>query len=221
MSVLQQNTLKQIPTNITSALARFNLHPSTTVYATCPSCSCLYKPVFKPGLSTAEYPSHWTNKPKPWLPICNQPLLQPSSTGHCSLIKPYVYHHFHDFVASLLARSEIDAIINEPCDRLMGSLDQPAPLNSKDIWDSEFLRTFQGPLPRALFIDRKGKSCLVFSLNIDFFNVKGVSAYKEKLLLAVSSPVPASISHLAYVTSPRICSLQASCQDPMNPLVIN
>lgn len=44
-----------------------------------------------------------------------------------------------------------------------------------------------------------------------------VSAYKEKLLLAVSSPVPASISHLAYVTSPRICSLQASCQDPMNP----
>lgn len=147
MSVLQQNTLKQIPTNITSTLARFNLHPSTTVYATCPSCSCLYKPVFKPGLSTAEYPSHCTNKPKPWLPICNQPLLQPSSTGHCSLIKPYVYHHFHDFVASLLARSEIDAIINEPCDRLMGSLDQPAPLNSKDIWDGEFLRTFQGPLP--------------------------------------------------------------------------
>ncbi|KIM64205.1 hypothetical protein SCLCIDRAFT_81884, partial [Scleroderma citrinum Foug A] len=167
MSILQQNTLKQIPTNITSALARFNLHPSTTVYATCPLCSCLYKPVFKPGLSTAEYPSHCTNKPKPWLPICNQPLLQLSSTGHCSLIKPYVYHHFHDFVASLLARSEIDAIINEPCDQLMGSLDQPAPLNSKDIWDSEFLRTFQ-----ALFIDRKGESHLVFSLNIDFFNVK-------------------------------------------------
>src|SRR5438128_7223663 len=87
MSILQQNTLEQIPTNITSALSRFNLHPSTTVYATCPSCSCLYKPVFKPGLSTAEYPSHCTNKPKPWLPICNQPLLQQSSTGHYSPVK--------------------------------------------------------------------------------------------------------------------------------------
>ena len=35
MSILQQNTLEQIPMNITSALSRFNLHPSTTVYATC------------------------------------------------------------------------------------------------------------------------------------------------------------------------------------------
>ena len=48
-----------------------------------------------------------------------------------------------------------------------------------------------------------------------------VFVYEEKLLLAVSSPVLASISLLAYATSPRICSLLTLCQDPMNPLVIN
>ena len=154
------------------------------MYVTCPSCSCLHKPIFKPGSSVAEYPSHCMNKPKPWLPICNQRLLQLSLT---SLIKPYVYHHFHDFVMSLLSRSEIDAIIDEPCDRLMGSLDQPAPLNSKDIWDGEFLRTFQGPLPQTLFIDRKGESRLVFSLNVDFFNVEGVRVRGETTSCGVIS----------------------------------
>ena len=78
-------------------------------------------------------------------------------------------------------------IIDEPCDQLMDSLNQPAPSNSKDIWDGEFLRTFQGPLLQTLFVDRKGKSRLVFSLNVDFFNVKGVRIRGETTSCGVIS----------------------------------
>ena len=89
-----------------------------------------------------------------------------------SLIRPFVYHHLHDFMASLLSRQEIDAIIDNSCNKLMKSCHNPLPMNAKDIWDSEFLRTFHGPLPSTLFVDRMGEGHLSFSLNVDFFNVE-------------------------------------------------
>ncbi|KAF8836709.1 hypothetical protein BDN67DRAFT_983752 [Paxillus ammoniavirescens] len=142
MSTLWQNTLAQVPTTIGGALSRFNLHHGTMVYATCPSCSCIHEPTFTPGSATPEYPSHCTNKPKPRLPVCNQPLLQPLPIGDTP-VKPYIYHHFHDFV------------------------------------DGQFLRVFKGPLPNTLFVDWKDEGCLVFSMNINFFNVKGVHVHSQ------------------------------------------
>ena len=173
-SVLGERTMAQVPTTIRGALSRFNLHHGTTVFATCPSCSFIHKPIYKPGSTTPEYPSHCDNKPKSWLPVCNEPLLQPLPDG--TPIKPYVYHHFHDFVAGLLSRSEIEALIDAPCDRLMDSVSNRCspPSSSQDIWDGEFLRSFEGPSPGTLFIDRKGEGRLAFSLNVDFFNVEGV-----------------------------------------------
>ena len=161
-SSLEEHKLNQIPTTITSALSRFNLHNSTTVYVACPTCSCLYKPVFRSSSPTPKYPAHCTNKPKPWLPVCGQPLLQSTLNGQTSPIRPFVYQHFHDFMASLLSRREINAIIDNPCDKLMKSCHNPPPMNAKDIWDGEFLRTFHGPLPSALFVDRMGEGHLAF-----------------------------------------------------------
>ena len=77
-------------------------------------------------------------------------------------------------MASLLSRWEINAIIDNPCDKLMKSHHNPPLVNAKDIWDSKFLRTFHGPLPSALFVDRMGEGHLAFSLNVDFFNVEDV-----------------------------------------------
>ena len=173
-SIPGECTIAQVPATIQGALSCFNLHHGTTLFATCPSCSFVHKPVFKSGSSTPEYPSHCNNKPKSWLPVCNEPLLQPSSSG--TPMKPYIYHHFHDFVAGLLSRAEIDALIDAPCDRLMGSVmnHRSPPSSSQDIWDGEFLRSFEGPSSNTLFIDRKGEGHLAFSLNVDFFNVEGV-----------------------------------------------
>lgn len=173
-SILGDSTMAQVPTTIRGALSRFNLHHGTTVYATCPLCNFIHKPISKPGSTTPEYPSHCYIKPKPWLPPCNEPLLQTSSQN-CSPIKPYVYHHFHDFVASLLSRPEIEALVDMPCDRVMDSVrnHRPPPTNLQDVWDGEFLRSFEGPSPGTLFIDRQGEGRLAFSLNVDFFNVEG------------------------------------------------
>jgi hypothetical protein len=37
-------------------------------------------------------------------------------------IKPFVYHHFHDYLAGLLSRSNLEQLMDKACDDLMESL---------------------------------------------------------------------------------------------------
>ena len=101
------------------------------------------------------------------------PLLHDSNDGRSTPIKTFVYHHFHDYVASLLAKPGFEDLLDKPCDNLMQDLQGVAPSILKDVWDAEFLRTLQGLCARTLFVDHQGEGRLLFSLNIDFFNIEG------------------------------------------------
>jgi hypothetical protein len=92
-------------------------------------------------------------------------------------LKPYVYYHFHDYLAGLLARKDLEKLMDQPCDDLMASITKksPPPAYVSDVFDAEFLRTFQGPTPGRLFVDRPGnEGRYAFVLFFDFFRTEGM-----------------------------------------------
>ena len=168
--------LTQIPSTITAALSKLNLDGRTTIYAVCPACHCTYKPYFKHSSSTAIYPERCTNKPEPDSNECGEQLSQVACDGTQTMkpVKTFVYHHFHDYLAGLLARPDLKRAMDKSCDNLMESLGHPAPTFVTDVFEAEFLRKFEGPKRETLFIDRKGAGRYAFSLNVDFFAVEGM-----------------------------------------------
>ncbi|KAG2743367.1 hypothetical protein P692DRAFT_20878760 [Suillus brevipes Sb2] len=168
----RQNTLSQIPRSMETALLHFKLDAQTTTYAVCPACNCTYKPTAGLNSSRTRYPTNCHNIPIPEDSPCNEPLLQPSADGQLEPIKIFLYHHFHDYLAGLLSRPDLEVLMDKPCDDLLASIGHP-PHIIKDVWDAEFFRTFKGPSGQSLFIDRGIEGQYTFTLNIDLFNIEG------------------------------------------------
>ena len=72
-------------------------------------------------------------------------------------LKHFVYHDFHDYLASLLSQPDLESAMDKSCDDLMEVHNDPIPEHVTDIWKAEFLRTFKGPPGKTLFIDRQGE----------------------------------------------------------------
>ena len=50
------------------------------------------------------------------------------------------------------------------------------PIYVSDVFDAEFIRTFEGPEPGKLFIDRPGhEGRYLFAINVDFFASEGMT----------------------------------------------
>lgn len=176
ISPKHEDIIAQMPQNIQQALSKFDLDSRTTTYAVCPACHCTYKPRYNKGSLVPIYDERCRNRPTPESGPCNEPLLHKSDrqTGLSKPIKPFVYHHFHDYVGNLLSRPDLEEAMDKACDDLKGDLDNPPPEFVKDVWQAEFLRTFKGPIPGALFIDRRDEGHYGFTFNVDFFAIEGM-----------------------------------------------
>lgn len=87
-----------------------------------------------------------------------------------------LYHHFHDYLASLLSQKDVEKAMDVACNNLMASIqsNQP-PTVVADVFQAEFLRTFEGPSAGKLFVDCPGnEGCYVFALSFDFFRTEGM-----------------------------------------------
>ena len=135
-------------------------------------CNSIFKPL---GMSLDEptYPTCCTNWPFPGDDLYDMLLLHDSNDGHSIPIKSFIYHHFHDYMASLLAKPRFEDLVDKPCDGVMQDLQSIAPSILKDVWHAEFIRTLEGLCAGALFVDCQGEGHLLFSLNVDFFNIEG------------------------------------------------
>ena len=89
-------------------------------------------------------------------------------------IKPFVYYHFYDYLASLLSHSDLEFMMDKSCDEFMSTVNNKSPAFVRDIWDAEFLRAFKGPEPHHLFVDRGNEGQYLFTININFFNIEGM-----------------------------------------------
>lgn len=174
LNVKQSSTLMQIPLTIETVISKFSLDGQITTYAVCPTCHYTYKPTIAAGSSISAYPERCTNRQFPDSEVCNANLLEPNGGGENNTPKPiktFDYPHFHDFVGGLLCRKDIEEALDRSCDILMESINQglPPPTYVVDVFQGEFLRTFEGPTPGKLFVDRGTESRLVFAFNVDFF----------------------------------------------------
>ena len=117
--------LSQIPSTIIAILSKVNLDGQSTVYAICPACHCTYKPHFNHDSSIPIYLDCCSNKPKPYSETCNELLLEALGTHNTKKpIRPFVYHHFHDYLAGLLSKLDLEQLRDKSCDNLIDSLSQ-------------------------------------------------------------------------------------------------
>jgi hypothetical protein len=174
--------LNQLPSTVETVLARFDLIGKTTTFAACPMCHCTYPPTFLPGSTIPQYPTTCKNHPYPDSDPCGSPLLEDSISDDGILssnpLKPYIVADFHDYLANLLSRKDLESVMDLCCDDLMASIrrnEQP-PNYVSDVFDAEFVRTFEGPEAGKLFVDRPDhEGRYLFAINVDFFASEGMT----------------------------------------------
>jgi hypothetical protein len=137
--------LNQLPSTVETVLARFDLIGKTTTFAACPMCHCTYPPTFLPGSTIPQYPTTCKNHPYPDSDPCGSPLLEDSISDDGILssnpLKPYIVADFHDYLANLLSRKDLESVMDLCCDDLMASIrrnEQP-PNYVSDVFDAEFV----------------------------------------------------------------------------------
>jgi hypothetical protein len=155
----QELTLKQLPTSLYTALGKFNIDGDATLYAVCPSCSCTHQPSYDPISTTASYPTHCLNlligEDPDASRVCGTPLLE-NCDGQCRPIKPYLVSSFPEYLIRLLANGTMEKLCDEACDEALRSLHNSG-TDMRSVFQGEFMRTFEGPEPGKLFIDRGEK----------------------------------------------------------------
>jgi hypothetical protein len=183
-ATLHGRILDEIPLTIDTALKRFDLDGKICTYAVCTQCHCTYKPTFKHGSCKPIYPESCGNIPIPGEGKCGAVLI----AGHDSSVplKTFAYHSFHDWLAGLLSHAEFEEAMDGSKKDFMASL-QSAPEFSTSVFDSKFLRTFNGPHPGKLFMDEGDEGRYAFTLNVDFFNIEGMSVRGAKTSCGIIS----------------------------------
>jgi hypothetical protein len=178
-SANQDFILRSLPTSLYTALSKFDIEGNTTLYAACPSCNFTHEPHYDSASATSSYPERCLNRlagPHGFT-VCNSSLLE-LHNGQSRPLKPFLMPSFREYLAKLLANKEIERIIDSSCDSAFSSLnDGERPTNNP--FDAEFLRTFEGPIPGQLFIDRGDKVRLAFAIHVDFFKPNGVTTHSN------------------------------------------
>jgi Transposase family tnp2. len=158
-----------LPKTITAALNSFGLESRTITYAICPRCLCTYEP--QSVLAITNYPKTCDNRPFPEAPICGTDLLQTTNDGGQKPIHIFLYHDFNDYLARLLARPDIEKVMDESVDNMAAKFGQGGENPIHDVLGAEFVKTFPDRSGKNLFIQRpESEGRYLFSLNVDFFN---------------------------------------------------
>jgi hypothetical protein len=202
----RSSILDQLPSTVETILARFELNGRTTTFAACPMCHCTYGPTFLPGSTVPQYPTTCENHPYPDSDPCGSPLLEDSISDDgiplSKPLKPYIVANFHDYLANLLSRKDLESVMDHRCDNLMASIsrnEQP-PSYVSDVFDAEFIRTFEGPEAGKLFVDRPGhEGRYLFAINVDFFASEGMTLHganaSSGVIAAACLNLPADIRY--------------------------
>ena len=150
----QSHILHQIPTSLFQALNIFKPDGKAMLYAACPACNFTYEPTIDNATATTTYPTLCTNRiaERHGSHICNTPLTE-SRNNQVQPIKPYLVPSFTDYLARLVSDPEIEQLCDKACDDAMLSLDDPLDADISNIFQAQFMKTFEGPTLGKLFID--------------------------------------------------------------------
>ena len=215
-----EDLISHMPNNIHAALSKFDLDNKTVIYTVCLRCHCTYTPYISPGEMAAKYLSHCTNHTDPSSNHCGQLLLRRDRTGKedsWKPIKPFVYHSFHDYLASLLSRKDLEEAMDKTCGELQGLIDGPLPSFASDVSQAEFLWWFQGPTPGWFVVDRENEGHYVFYLNVNTFNIEGMCIQGALAACGLISMVCLNLPpHLCY--KPEYMYIAGIIPGPKQPM---
>jgi hypothetical protein len=166
-----QKLMSDFPGDPDSAKSQFHLDGKSTVYAVCPNerCHKTYKPEFKDGSPIALYPQHCSHRNHPGGAVCRTRLTRPrilAGVEFESPIKTFVSFDFKDWLAGLLSRPGYEDRMDASWSH---SSDSAGIGTMNDIFDGDFLRTFQG-VDGNHFSMGNDEGRYVFGLCVDFFN---------------------------------------------------
>ncbi len=174
-TLLGETIIQQVPKKIETATGKFNLKGRLVYYAVCTTCNCTHKPILKRGQAHPTYPKYCNNIPAPGAGKCGTALLERHSVGGLGVWRPSLmcaYHELNDYVCGLECREDLREYIDSACDKAMEEFSKGVPNEFNDVLSGDFARSFKW-IDNKLFIDRpKGEGRLLFSLNLDFFNVE-------------------------------------------------
>ncbi|CAK5266451.1 unnamed protein product [Mycena citricolor] len=179
-----EHVLNELPTSLETALRRFKIDPATIVYAMCPSCHHTHAAKKDRLSAEASYPEHCQGYIYPQRGtrhVCGTSIL---ALGHGKMrpIKPFVFSSFVDYIAATLSDPELERMCEKACDdalaavRTAMSKNPDGPLAEEqvnNVFEAAFLRSFPGPVPGKLFIQREGRLRLAFQAMLDFLNPNG------------------------------------------------
>lgn len=220
LNTRQEQTMKQIPLSIQTALSRYNLDGRVVIYAVCPACHCIYKPEYKPGSTIAIYPIKCTNVTNPQSDPCGEALTRAQDTGEPEPIKRFIYYDFMDYLAGLLALPEAEQLMDDVCDEAFKSRDDPPPKVVTSIFQGTFIKNFEGPdsTPdqKRYYIDRRGEGRYFFTENIDFFHPEGQSIRSASTSCGIISLSPISLG-LDWCYRPEYMYIAGIITGPLEP----
>ncbi|KAK0496918.1 hypothetical protein EDD18DRAFT_1105233 [Armillaria luteobubalina] len=89
-------------------------------------------------------------------------------------LKLFLMVSLPDFITQSLADPMIEKLCDEACNNAMAHLDDPVDHTMTNIFNGEFIKTFKGPAPGKLFIDRGEKVHIAYAMQVDFYNPNGI-----------------------------------------------
>ena len=158
--------LNGLPTDIRTVRKWFKLNPSTTTYASCPTCYANYAPTRNPGSDVDVYPARCSTKRYPGSKPCKTRLTKWGIKGGESVrvpIKPYQMQNFRDFVGRMYCRRGIEEAIAH----WKNFVDDGGDV--RDINQGDCIRNLRGHDGKR-FLDDDNEIRTVWSLSYDGFN---------------------------------------------------
>ena len=157
--------LNDFPTDIRSVRKAFDIEPTITIYATCPTCSFTHKPIrAESGIDV--YPSRCQYVRFKGHRNCGARITKQTVQNGQSVrspIRPFAYQSFPAFVAGLISRPGIEDML----DRAWQGSGKDDIL---DIWDASGVRELEGVDGKPFSNGPDGEARLAWCLSIDWFN---------------------------------------------------
>jgi hypothetical protein len=161
----EQRILNSFPRDIRTVRKVFDLEAETMVFASCPRCCALHKPL--PRGSLLEYPARCQHQRYRTSDQCGEKLVKHKRHNNESIrtpIRPFTIQTFASFLARLLSRPGMEELLDR------GTIFH----ESHEMWDIKDGRAITdilGPDGKP-FMDglKRGELRLAWSLSVDWFN---------------------------------------------------
>ena len=162
-----QTLLSDWPSDIRTAIKKFDLEPSLLEYVCCKRCFTLYDPHNYPYGGDFSCPRNCTFRETPTSDECATQLLDANSDGRTKPSCHFFYQPLSSWIGWLLSRPGLPNILRTSLSPEVGQM--------HDLWDGDVFRSFKGPdgKPYLEVEPNQSNYRLIFSLFINWFSPWG------------------------------------------------